>query len=79
MNLLEELAAERASRGPDCGVGKVMGTMAPSDQADLEASLASIYPSTLISRVLANHGIELKPDALQRHRRGECKCQSKKS
>jgi hypothetical protein len=78
MSLLDDLEAETRAKGPDCGVGKTLERMKPTERSEFEAALVSPYASTALARVLERNGYHLKPDAIQRHRRRECLCLSKK-
>lgn len=67
--------AQRGRQGPNCGVGIMLATVQPSYRLDVEQAMAdpNIY-STVISEILAQDGIELAYETIQRHRRGRCMC-----
>lgn len=76
MGLLDELRQEQSPPKHLCGVAKVLTHMDKKQSADLLAALADpTIMATNISRVLARHGFDVKPDALRRHRKGECLCE----
>ena len=79
MSILDDLAAETVRKGPACKVGAILDSMSNEDRGDLVTALTSTYASTSLSHVLERRGIEINPLAINRHRRGECKCRSRTS
>ena len=76
---MDKLAAEAAPRGAICGVRKYLESVSEADADELRAALASIYPSTMLARVLKRQGVDVTAYTLQRHRKGDCLCSSKTS
>lgn len=61
--------------GPACSVAAVIRSLPPEDADALRAAIADDrWRGTDITRVLGDEGIHLGAAALQRHRRGVCKC-----
>lgn len=79
MSLRDALHAEReaSKKGPDCGVSIVLARV---DKADRDALLAFLadreVPATAISRALKAEGHNVGHAAVQRHRKGQCRCES---
>lgn len=67
--------AQRGRQGPNCGVGIMLATVQPAYRLDVEQAMAdpNIY-STVISEILAQDGIDIAYETIQRHRRGRCMC-----
>jgi hypothetical protein len=67
--------AQRGRQGPNCGVGIMLATVQPAYRKDVQAAMddPSIY-STVISEILAQDGINIAYESIQRHRRGRCMC-----
>lgn len=67
--------AQRGRQGPNCGVGIMLATVVPSYRDDVQAALddPTIY-STVIAEILAQDGIDIAYESIQRHRRGRCMC-----
>jgi hypothetical protein len=67
--------AQRGRQGPNCGVGSMLATLQPAYRSDVQAAMddPSIY-STVISEILAQDGIDIAYERIQRHRRGRCMC-----
>lgn len=64
---------ETLRKGPRCGVCLLLETLRGEDLAGLQRVLADpLAMSTSISRALIASGHAVRPQALQRHRRGEC-------
>jgi len=66
---------QRGRQGPKCGVGTMLTTVAPSYREDVQTALddVTIY-STVIAEILAQDGVDLSYESIQRHRRGRCMC-----
>ncbi|WP_152203650.1 hypothetical protein [Georgenia thermotolerans] len=72
-------------KGPKCGVGKVMESLAIHADADNEASikLANLYlilenpewTGEEIAAEMREDGYDIQGPAVARHRRGACKCE----
>lgn len=79
MALVDELlAAQTSRRGPDCSIGVALQTLpAAIDAAELEAVIDNpLIRYTTLSAWAKAHGIEMKPEALSRHRNRTCRCRS---
>lgn len=60
-------------KGPRCGVCLLLETLRGDDLAGLRGALESpVAVSADISRALRAAGHAVRPQAVQRHRRGEC-------
>lgn len=76
MGILDEARAEAIIKGPPCTVGLAVAQMSDEDKADfLEACNDIAIAGTVISRVLARRGYDVRPEALRRHRKKECRCE----
>jgi hypothetical protein len=74
---LEELANPdfRATRGPECGVKLIMQQLDKPTAELLATAFANrSAPSTSICAALRDLGHDVRANAIQRHRRGECRC-----
>jgi hypothetical protein len=75
VGLLDELRSEEPPPKHLCGVTKTVESLDKKDAADLVAAIEdATIMATSISRVLARRGLTLKPDAIRRHRKRECRC-----
>lgn len=75
MSLLAEVAALAVPSRPRCSVGQAALALDEADRADLAALLDDLQvPGSLISKALLARGHNVKPQAVQRHRRGHCAC-----
>lgn len=76
MNLAEALKdAPLKDLGPACSVAALIRSLPETDADALRAAIADErWRSTDITRVLADEGVHIGAPALQRHRRGACKC-----
>lgn len=75
MGLLDELKAEEPPPKHLCSVAKVLDAMSKQDAEDLLAAMSDgNIMATSIARVLQRHGHDLKPEAVRRHRKRECRC-----
>lgn len=75
MGLLDEMRDETPPPKHLCGVAVTLNNLDKKDAADLVEAMADpVIMATSISRVLHRRGIVLKPDAIRRHRKGECRC-----
>ena len=46
----------------------------PEHRDDILSAFASDYSSTVVARVLRGRGIDVSDYTVQRHRRGDCRC-----
>lgn len=75
LSLSELVAKEVAPKGPPCSVGTARDVLGTELAAELDALLADLsLPATAIARALAQLGHNIRADAMQRHRRGDCAC-----
>ena len=75
MGLLDEIKAAQPQIGGRCTMSTLLEVLAADDLADLETAMADpAIPSTVIAKVLANHGHRIGSATIQRHRRGACLC-----
>lgn len=76
IRLLDEIKSHvNGQGGPLCTVKALAKTMTPDDHADLLAAFSEpLVPTSAIWRALDQRGINVSQGALQRHRRGECRC-----
>ncbi len=74
--LLNEIHAHvNSSNGPVCTVKMLQEAFTPDDYADLLAAFSEpLVPTAAIWRALDQRGVNVSQGALQRHRRGECRC-----
>ena len=77
MSLLAEIRATRKQH-PLCGVAIVLPQLNDEDHADLLEALSdpSVYATTISSTLRKVRDVDLSANASQRHRRGECQCDS---
>ena len=78
MSLLDNLASPdyRAPRGPECGMHIVLAQLDAKTRSTLMAAMANPHePSTRISAALTELGHRTSTHVIQRHRRGECRCE----
>lgn len=77
MGLLDDLEAAteyRPLNGPRCSVCRLYQALPADEAAALDRAFAN--PSviaTAIARTLQKNGFDVKPLAVQRHRRGDCR------
>ena len=71
-SLLDVALTLTVKKGPTCSVGDLLERDPIADE--LRVALASHVTATAIVGALRLRGIELGEHALQRHRRGGCKC-----
>jgi len=79
MGLADELAAEVVEHpiyGPRCPVARVFAIMEEGDADVLSEALSDRerFTAKQIARVLERRGLPVAESAIQRHRRGSCKC-----
>ncbi len=77
MSLLDNLANPnyRQPRAAQCGMGLVLCAVDDKTRKTLLAALNNPYaPSTKIAQALSELGHRTSVHVVQRHRRGECRC-----
>lgn len=76
MGLAAEVMAEDARpRGGGCGVAAWLAdNLDDGDRAELAELFHGTVKTTAIHRVLAKRGFSMRPDALRKHRAGDCPC-----
>ncbi len=77
MGLLDSLASPdyRPPRGPECGMSLVLAALDDKTRKTLLAAIDNPYaPSTKIAQALVELGQRTSVHVVQRHRRGECRC-----
>lgn len=74
-SLLESIQEEHRSisMGGKCSFGEAVKKAPPEDREVLLNALGQ-YTGTAISNALRKRGIDVKAQAVQRHRRGACNC-----
>jgi methylmalonyl-CoA mutase cobalamin-binding subunit len=76
-SLLNKLADPHYTyrKGPECTVALAMRQMDKATLATCQAALDNAAaPSTQIAKALQELGFAVRYEALQRHRRGACRC-----
>jgi hypothetical protein len=76
MGMFDEIKAEKVVTGPPCSVKIMIEKMSEQERKDFQ--LACDDPSiagSVIARVLNRNGYDIKAQAIQRHTRGECRCE----
>lgn len=77
-NLLDDIRAESQPRGSRCSVSATLNaeTIPAAVRADLAVALADPehYTGGAIARALRRRDVDLAEGAIQRHRRGDCRC-----
>lgn len=73
-SILDEIAAAAVGPGGTCTVGKALASMTAADRGEFEAAMGGAYPGVAIARVMQARGHDVKPNAVQRHRKQECAC-----
>lgn len=71
-SLLDDARALKAQRGTPCSVRTLLETSPLA--AELAEALAADVPATALAAALKRRGVNIGYDALQRHRRGACRC-----
>ena len=77
MGLLDSLADPQYTyrKGPECSVAIAVRQMDKATVAKFDAAMANDNaPSTQIAKALQDLGFQVRYEALQRHRRGACRC-----
>ena len=73
-DLVAEFVALKSEPGPRCTLRSV--ELTPEDAAKLQAAYLDVrITSTAICAWLQAHGVAVKYQTVQRHRRGDCSCQ----
>lgn len=75
MGLLDDINAERPPKVSSCGVFRIWQTLSDPDRKVLRDALTdpTISHATL-TRALLKHMPDFPTKAVERHRRGECRC-----
>ena len=74
MSLLSEAKGLTVQTGGRCTVYLLAKTLEPAEAEELREAIAADVQSTAIARALAARGHTLNSLAIQRHRRGDCRC-----
>jgi len=75
VGLLDEVAAERKSKGSACAVAQIRAALTADDAADLDLVLDNpAVQGASIARALTNRGHRIGQQSIQRHRRKDCNC-----
>ena len=72
MSLAEEARSLVRRPGSTCGVGRLVTDHPIGPQ--LEDAMAQGIEASAIARALRDHGVIIDGQAINRHRRGDCKC-----
>jgi hypothetical protein len=75
--LLDNLANPQYTprRGPDCSIAIAIAQMDDDTLNKFQAAMDNpSAPGTEIAKALVDLGYLVRPDAIQRHRRGACRC-----
>lgn len=79
MSLLDNLADPNFTyrKGPDCSVAIALRQMDDATLKKFNAAMANPHaPSTQIAKAVQDLGYSVRYEAVQRHRRGACRCGS---
>lgn len=77
MTDLSEFFAAQAKKGPTCGVVLARERLTPEQLPRFEAALLNLdINAVTIVRVLKGWGVTVNDDAVRRHRRRVCACQT---
>lgn len=75
MGLLEDLATPPESTRVYCGVARAMGDMDAQTVTALRSAMSDTkWSAAAIARTLDAYGIHVNDQAINRHRRGDCRC-----
>jgi hypothetical protein len=77
MSLLDNLADPKYTyrKGPECSVAMALRQMDEVTAKKFEAAMANVNaPATQIAKAVEDLGYHVRYDAVQRHRRGACRC-----
>jgi hypothetical protein len=77
MSLLDNLADPKYTyrKGPACSVALVMQQMDDATVKKFQAAMANVSaPATQIAKAVQDLGYQIRYEAVQRHRRGACRC-----
>lgn len=82
MTLFDQVLAQlpRTQAGPKCTVGVLIKSLDPDESASLRKAIATtglqrIPSSTIATAIKSAYGISFGREALDRHRKGLCKCE----
>lgn len=77
LSIIEE-AAKSSRQGAKCSVGLLLKQFDEQDRTDLEQAIANdSIPGAIIARTLRGLGYRCPDDAVLRHRRKACACESR--
>ena len=77
MSLAERAKAKQSRQGPECGVRVLLESVDDAYRAELLDMLDRHgIQGTAIAAVLREDGHRISSDTVQRHRRGECRCEA---
>jgi hypothetical protein len=78
MSVLEEAAQETLKPGGKCSVTRWRNRLSagtyPVTLADFDELMASELEASVVARYLLKRGVEVRDQAVRRHKRGDCKC-----
>lgn len=76
MGLADEIDALRPARLNNCGIHRVRELLNDKDREALDVALADrSIPHMVLFRALVKYLPDMKPKAVDRHRRKECRCE----
>ncbi len=62
-------------QGPTCSIRLLLAAMDAEYRAEVEAAISDqTIRATVICEILKEDSIDMRPEPLQRHRRGQCAC-----
>jgi hypothetical protein len=73
-------AVPKTQAGPKCTVGVLIKSLEPDEAASLKKAISTsgiqrIPSSTIATAIKSAYGVSFGREALDRHRRGLCKCE----
>lgn len=74
-SLADHLAAAHTNRGSRCTMAKLLESLTDPDRDALVKAMGSEMPGQAIARALRAAGHEISGTTVQRHRRGDCRCE----
>jgi hypothetical protein len=73
-DLAEFDALERSPHPSQCKLARLMNDLGDQDRVNLDAALAEGRSNLLIVRWFKTKGLDIRDDAVGKHRRGDCVC-----
>lgn len=74
-SILDEVNAATTRSSHRCTIAVALSNLDPATRAEFVEVIAGDAQGSAIARVLSRHfGRDVRPQTLQRHRRGECSC-----